>query len=656
MEHCIMSFENIKKILKTSYNSARTGSNLVDDFYVPVLSNANRYDRISCYFNSTSLALASRGISKFIENGGHMRLICGNHLTSKDYHIIDNADLLKDFVDQTFISEYQSLENGFKKDHIRLLGWMIANDLLEIKIAFNCKDPTSTIDELVHTKTGLLYDENDEIIFFNGSINETASGWGSNLESIDVVNNWMYDELVQPHIDDFEDSWNNHFPAMKVMDFPEASKQTLIKDAPSDEKELKRLLKKINKKHNNKTPYKHQLDAISAWENNGKSGILEMATGTGKTYTAILILKKILNEEDVMVVIVCPYTHLIDQWKKELNILENCEINIFHNDSVNKWKRKFHDLKNRINAGVKFKKHQIILTTNNTFHTFDFIDVIKKCNKKLFLIVDEVHHVGSSYYRDGLLDEYVYKLGLSATPRRYMDPNGTNYLYNYFGGIVYVFSLQMALTLRGDDGEHFLTKYNYHPKLIDIKKDESKNKTSAKNSLRKYEILKDILNDLKKPIDHLIIFCASKSQIEDVQTILDEHNIRPNYKFTNEEGIKLRGELLDDFDEGSLKSLLAIKCLDEGVDVPSTDKVIIMSSSPNPSEYVQRRGRVLRKFPGKTHADIYDLIVIPPDDSELEDFKSTELNRLIDFIVSSDNVVENFDLLKKWGLINEQYK
>lgn len=651
-----MSFKDIKNNLKTSYNSARTGANLVDDFYVPVLSNANRYDRISCYFNSTSLALASRGISKFIENGGHMRLICGNHLTPKDYHIIDNADLLKDFVDKTFISEYQSLEEGFKKDHIRLLGWMIANDLLEIKIAFNCKDPTSTIDELVHTKTGLLYDENGEIIFFNGSLNETASGWGSNLESIDVVNNWRYDELVQPHIDDFEDSWNNHFPAMKVMDFPEASKQELIKDAPNDENELKRLLKKINKKSNNKTPYKHQLDAISAWENNGKSGILEMATGTGKTYTAILILKKILNEEDVLAVIVCPYTHLIDQWKKELMALEDCEINIFHNDSVNKWKKRFYDLKTRINVGVKFKKHQIILTTNDTFYTSEFTNIVKECNKKFFLIVDEVHHVGSSDYRDGLLPKYDYKLGLSATPERYMDPIGTNFLYKYFGGVVYTFSLQMALTLRDDEGKHFLTKYNYYPKLISITKDESRNKSSANNSLKKYSILKNILNDLKKPVKHLIIFCSSISQIKDVQEILDDYNIRPNFKFTNEEGNKLRSELLDDFDKGSLKALLAIKCLDEGVDVISADKVIIMSSSPNPSEYVQRRGRVLRKSPDKTHADIYDLIVIPPDDSNLEDFKNTELNRLIDFIVSSDNVDENKDLLKKWGLIDEQYQ
>lgn len=650
-----MSFNDIKDNLKTSYNSARTGANLVDEFYGPVLSNAIRYDRISCYFNSTSLAIASRGISNFIERGGHMRLICGNHLTPKDAHILENVELLKDYVDEKFIKDYESLEEGFKKDYIRLLGWMIANDLLEIKIAFNCKNPTNTIDDLVHTKTGLLYDENDEIIFFNGSLNETASGWASNLESIDVINNWCYDELIQPHINDFEDSWNNHFPAMKVMDFPEASKQELIKDAPSDEGELKQLLKKINKKSKNrKTPYKHQLEAISAWENNGKSGILEMATGTGKTYTSILILKKILDDDDLLTVIVCPYTHLIDQWKKELSILEKCEINVFHNDSLNKWKKRFYDLKTRMNLGVKFKKKQIVLTTMDTFHTEEFTRIINDCNKKMFLIVDEVHHVGSSFYRNGLLPNYDYKLGLSATPKRYMDHDGTNFLYEYFGGVVYSFSLQMALTLRDDNGEHFLTKYNYHPKIIDIKDEDLKNKTSANNSFKKYDVLNNILDNLEKPIDHLIIFCSSKSQIKDVQEILDSKNIRPNYKFTSDEGLKLRSDLLNDFDEGNLKSLLAIKCLDEGVDVPSTDKVIIMSSSPNPSEYVQRRGRVLRKFPGKTHADIYDLIVIPPEDSDLEDFKRTELNRLIDFIVSSDNVDDNFDLLKKWGLINEK--
>ena len=102
-----------------------------------------------------------------------------------------------------------------------------------------------------------------------------------------------------------------------------------------------------------------------------------------------------------------------------------------------------------------------------------------------------------------------------------------------------------------------------------------------------------------------------------------------------------------------MKALVAIRCLNEGVDVPSTDKVIIMSSSPNPAENVQRRGRVLRRHKGKEKAYIYDMIVIPDEDSKLEHFKETELDRLVEFISSSDNKRENRKLLIEWGLINE---
>lgn len=187
-----MSFKDIKNTIESSYYSARLHVDLVNDFYIPVLSNATSYDRISGYFTSTSLAIAARGISKFIEHKGHMRLICGCQLTPKDKDAIINAESLKDFVNETFLNDYRSLEDGFKKDHVKLLGWMIANNFLEIKIAFNLLNPTRSIDDLVHSKTGILYDENEDIIYFNGSVNETASGWGSNIETIDVLNSWRY--------------------------------------------------------------------------------------------------------------------------------------------------------------------------------------------------------------------------------------------------------------------------------------------------------------------------------------------------------------------------------------------------------------------------------------------------------------------------------
>ena len=653
-----MSFELIKDTLETAYNSARPGVNLLNDFYVPVLSNAVRYDRISCYFTSCSLAAAARGISKFIENNGKMRLICGWQLDPKDADSIKKAYEYKDLVDENFLKEYKTLEEGLRKDHIRLLGWMISNEFLEIKIGFNMKNPTRPIDDLVHTKTGLLYDKDGEIIFFNGSANETCPGWDSNLESISVIPSWEYMKGITPHIKDFDESWNNNYPDLLVLDIPEYTKLELINDAPKTEEEYKKLLKRLRlkidkRKTGLKKPYQYQSEAINAWEGNGRRGIFEMATGTGKTITALNCLNGVLEDEDVLTVIACPYFHLIDQWKKDVEKIDSCNILEVHSKAGANYKKKFNDLMTKMNKGVSFKKHQIILTSHDTFYRDYFLKEIQKCKRKMFLIVDEVHNAGGATIRQGLDDNYDYRLGLSATPRRYMDPEGTEFLKKYFNKVVFEFSIEDALYLRDEQGNHFLTNYIYTPFKVNLNKDDQGSKSAAQNTRNKYKILNDILDSLEKPVDHLVIFCSNAEQIKDVETILKEKDIKPVHKFTYIENRDMRKELLNDFDKGDLKVLLAIRCLNEGVDVPSTDKAIIMSSSPNPAEYVQRRGRVLRRYEGKEKAYIYDLIVIPEDDSKLIEFRKTELERLIEFINSSDNHKENREKLKEWGLINE---
>ena len=165
-------------------------------------------------------------------------------------------------------------------------------------------------------------------------------------------------------------------------------------------------------------------------------------------------------------------------------------------------------------------------------------------------------------------------------------------------------------------------------------------------------ILGEILDSMEKPIDHLIIFCSHK-QIGRVLKILNEKKINPKSKFTYNENLKFRKKLLDGFDKGEYKALVAIRCLNEGVDVPSTDKVIIMSSSSNPAEYIQRRGRVLRRSPGKEKAYIYDLVVVSDNNnSKLNNFFDSELDRLIEFVTDSDNAdEEGLPKLKEWGLL-----
>ena len=682
-----MSFKDLENI-KSSYNSVRMDEDLVNDFYIPVLSHAKKYDRISGYFTSTSLAIAARGISKFIEHNGHMRLICGNQLNQEDVDVINDAESLKDIVNESFLNDYFSIEDGIEKDYIKLLGWMIANNFLEIKIGFNMKNPSGSIDELVHTKTGILYDDESEVIFFNGSVNETASGWGSNLEIITVDKSWEYvgvkENRIDPHIEDFEYCWNGEYPYMSVMNVPEASKRELIKNAPKNDEELRILIDKINKKQGTsqkkKEPRNYQLEAISKWKSNDFQGILAMATGTGKTITALSCFDYLNNKKVALTVIVCPQKHLISQWEHSLfeDLCYDGEVLIASGDF--KWKKQFLELIGDLMSGIK--KSAVVFTTFNTFSKKDFIDKINYYDGAIFLIIDEVHGIGALEFRKGLLqDKYDYRLGLSATPEIKDDFERTDLVYDYFGGIVYEYSLEKAIK------NGFLTHYNYHPEFVNLNESELEDykyytskianllnnpKLTLKdekilngylkhrrdiinNAEEKYKYLRDFLEE-NTDIKDLIIYCTGE-QLPEVRKMLDELDIS-NHKFTGEESTKIvngeseRDKILRLFKNGHYQVLIGIKCLDEGVDVPSTQTAILMASTLNSRQHIQRRGRVLRKSPGKDGAEIYDLIVFPNIKNESDSIKAileNERARYDEYANLADNFSEcSRDFINKW--------
>lgn len=301
-----------------------------------------------------------------------------------------------------------------------------------------------------------------------------------------------------------------------------------------------------------------------------------------------------------------------------------------------------------------------------------------------------MHHVGSEGFQRGLLEKYDYRLGLSATPSRYMDDEGTEVLLNYFDDIVFEFTIKDALIKRNFKNQTFLTPYDYLPEKIELTSKELddyneltqeinrlyhiNNKTDKQiksldylyrerrsiinNAENKYEVLEKIL-DKYDDLNHMIIFCSDK-QIDNVLKILNDKNIGLTHKFTQSEkttkskvfnNISEREFLLKKFDEGLYKVLVAIKCLDEGVDVPSADKVIIMSSTTNPREYIQRRGRVLRRFEGKEKAYIHDMVVVPRDN--IKSIQKNERKRMKDFILTASNSNYGVNLLQKWGMFYE---
>jgi len=641
---------------KEHYDSQK--DDLLNDFYIPALANTKRYRRVVGYFNSKSLASVAVGLKDFILNNGKMDLLCGVDLNPEDVNMIKFAsDHPEDILTSSFLNELNSIEDNIVKHHVEVLGWMIANKLLRIRVAVKIDkngNPVPKGEGILHYKIGLMNDSEGNLISFSGSVNETAAAWEKNLEEFHLFRDWKEGEIghLKDNLDTFINIWNSKWEEYKILDIPEAVEQKLVEDAPEDFDDLVFTYTFNTTGDTHKTKkielYDYQKDAREKWLENDKKGIFVMATGTGKTFTALGCLEQILKEDSKLVtVITAPTKHLLPQWKRSIEDigLDIDKIIIATGDT--KWRVNLENalLDLRLDTFEKL----LILTTHDTLANSDFINLLttsKRCD--YFLIGDEMHGLGSPYRRNGLIGElYDFRLGLSATPTRYSDEE-SEFLFEFFGGELYNISLNKAINgYNPRTGQSYLTPYNYYPYFLSLNDDElqeykritmklfkyqdeeySKKKEDLlfqraeiiKDASNKYHMLEKILSDIEDP-SGLIIYCSPK-QKNKVLEILAKHNIVA-HKFTMDEktipleiygGLSEREIILKDFADGNYQVLVAMHCLDEGVDVPSASKAIFMCSSNSSREFIQRIGRVIRRFPGKTHADIYDMIVKPSGD------------------------------------------
>ena len=664
--------------IKFKYDSDK--DDIVNEFYVPVLSNSVEYYRMSGYFSSSSLAISARGIADFILNNGKMKLLCNAQLTKEDYDIIEktNQDPIE-FIQDLFIRDLHNIEDNFIRDHVKALGWMLANGFLEIKIAIP-KDKKG----IFHSKVGILKDNENNFISFSGSDNETAAGWLYNIEEFKVFKSWDSSEekYVDSDLKTFFEYWNGDTVRTDIIDLPSAVKKELIDYAPVSRKELVVVSKKTRK------PIKlreYQDDAIDSWFNHNCRGLFEMATGTGKTITSLSAFKQLSSTKDKLVtVIACPQLHLIDQWIKDVENFHTGKI-IKASSKEKDWKSKLSALHRDFYMGLEDKV--VIMTTHDTLASDFFIDKIKKIKSDKLLIVDEVHGIGSSKRLEGLIEDYNYRLGLSATPKRWFDEDGTRAIYDYFGDVAFDFDIKRALTdFNPDTGKHYLTPYYYYPIIVDLTEEEyseyqdlsqkiaqaiaRKNNNNEKISLSalcnqrqkiinnaeaKYEEFRRLLRE-HEGIDKLIVYCSDR-QIDRVQEILNEENVSPQHRFTHKESsskkknelFSQRESILNNFEKGNYKALVAIKCLDEGVDVPVAENAIILSSTSNPREHVQRRGRILRNAPGKEYANIYDFLVFPKEKTESGiKIMKKEIDRYKEFAELAINSLDCLEILDKY--------
>lgn len=642
-----MSLRDIN--ISTNYETTEDSRKLVDEFYIPVLDQAVRYYRIAGFFSSSSLAIAAKGIEGLVHNGGKMYLLISPELSDEDYRVIQEHGKITE--DISIFSDFE-LDRAVN-ENVQALAWLLDSGRLEIKIVVGKKKSTS----LFHQKVGVVFDADNNIVSFSGSINETAQAWLNNIEEFKVFRSWEDGQLdyLQSDLAKFLAYWKNERPALAdVYDIPEAIKKKIIEIKPRDVMDLNimRRYRKDKKNEDNKLSlFPHQERAVKAWTDNGYSLLMEMATGTGKTRTAIGCILQLLKEHTpTLYIVATPQNTLSRQWKADVEKLGIVfDYAAIIDGSNAKWRKDLEFLLMDISDGNI--KNAIIYTTHDTSSSDKFISIIKenKYNTRIVFVCDEVHAIGSAKQREALLPEYEYRIGLSATPQRMFDETGTQLIVNYFGNASFEFTIADALsTINPITGKPFLNCFYYYPIFVGLSEKEEKDYAKiskqigvilnsedrdedklqrlydrradiCKNAVGKYDALDNLLEEMRpSTIEDSILF-VSDAQIVPCFDILTEKKIRrakitekeSATKVVDEQGDTERQAIISQFVNHQLQMLVGIKCLDEGIDIPNARIAILMSSSTNPREYVQRVGRVIRQAPNKKESVIYDFIVKP---------------------------------------------
>lgn len=703
-----MNFKELK--LKIGYDS--DDEDISKQFYKPILQCAKKYDRLAGYFSSTTFAIAITETLDFIENGGIMRLVTSTQFSKQDKQILmDFVRGNNEKLDKMLIDKIHEKDEQLFHDCASLMGWMLSNEIngkpqLQIKIAI----PETIQGELdqnsiYHQKVGIFEDFEENLVTFEGSVNETGKAWSDNIEKFKVSTSWNDKsdrERVLLDVKAFNKFWSNKAKRTTVIDLPNAIKDELIRIRPKSTGEYKEIisrLKDILPKQKELELRDYQKDAIQRLEENDFRGFFEMATGSGKTFTAFGAINRLYKKEDRLVVIIaCPYTHLVSQWYDEFYrwndlISQSLTIDEFSKERCfsdfpdwgGKLRKKIRNFNEEDVYGNHFLNKLIVFTTHDTLSSKKFMEISKTINGPILLVVDEVHASGSELRLGGLLERYQYRLGLSATPTRYFDDEGTLALKNYFGKTIYEFTLKDAI----DSG--YLVPYRYYPIITELTDEEfyeykeltikiarklgsmkDRQKTEEISGFiegqraeiiaaaeKKYDVFRNILNEIPK-LENALIYCSHK-QMDRAKEILFKKGI-VFHQITFHETTEERRILLKLLSERIYDATLAIRCLDEGVDIPSAKIGIILASSGNPRQYIQRRGRLLRIDEGKSEAIIYDIIVVPYLNRRLENETSElekkivqkELERFEEFSKSSKNKEETkkqFDVIKKtYGL------
>ncbi len=709
----------------------RSGSDFEPlSFYMDGLLESTRLDLLLGYFSSSAISVLSLGFAKFLSNNGKVRLIINHILSEKDKNTLIEGSQSKIDDDALLITDFNRLKDtldSYGEHFFKCIAWLISANRIQIR-AIKPKKGRG----ISHYKSGVFSDGINDIKF-KGSCNFTASGLLENLEELDVKLSWNSDkEAIDEYKAEFTKIWEGE--ANYVEQIPVSEIEAIIYNTYGG-KDLNELLieekELINRKNNKikngiikktiekalmkidtylsepRFPYSdgprdYQREAYQNWLANNKQGIFAMATGTGKTITSLnCLLQEALKKESYIYhcLILVPTITLVNQWEQEARKFKFQEI--IKVSSKSQWESV---LATTLSTAKRIPISFVIIATYASFVKERFLKYVHKLPNDTLLIADEAHNIGSASILKSLSTLALqYRIGLSATPKRVYDIEGSAAMERFFNDkepYTYSFSMERAI----DEG--ILCKYYYHPHIVNLTTDELEqyieitkkmakffNKKSGsldhneivqKLLLKRKRIIHKAVNKLSKTREIL----ESRFRVEgnlkytfiyvpegNTKDILeedseDEESLKIINQYTREigridesiminqfiSGMNNRNEILEQFKDGKIHVIASMKCLDEGVDIPRAEHAIFCSSTGNPRQFIQRRGRILRTHPRKNIAVIHDLIIVPDiqlSDSSSDAFRverslvEKELERVMYFASLAINPYETEDVFSK---------
>ena len=662
---------------------------------VPALEATKSLRVMMGYFSSSSFAEIAPGLATFLRNTeAPLEMVISPFVTDRDFETLTrDEEALTRYAQTIFLADVPD-EEALTRHTLECLAWLIAQGRLLLKVAV-------MREALFHPKVW-LFDDAVHRVALHGSTNFTMSGLSRNREQLTLSRGWKGEEAVF-HIErlyqEFADLWSGGDEDCLVLPLPDAIARKVIERYKTEDMPAERILGGLwRKAHGVDVPivtdapvttalkippeliyetgdFSHQGEAVKAWEASERTGILEMATGSGKTITSMICAARLQDEVgSLLVVVSAPYRPLIAQWCDEIKEFSVHPINLTDAGGLEARNREIRQSGRRLRMG--HSQAEVLVVSNDTLCTEPFIQALKGIKAHKLLIADECHNLGAAAFSANPPVIFDYRLGLSATPVRQYDEEGSEALIDYFGEICFSFTLEEAIG-------KCLTEYDYYVHFVELTPDEMREWSDLSdqiasqawkleagtsdpyldNLLRqrrlvletaegKIEVLAGLLDSqAPRELRYTLIYATDKEPVhlEEANRLLERRRVL-FHQLTQEEtrSSKRTKDILSAFQDGMIQVLTAKRVLDEGVNIPQIKLAYILASTTVQRQWVQRRGRLLRKCSaiGKTHAVIHDFVVLPPGtsaatveqlDQDARRLVRSELNRVWEFARLSRN-------------------